>query len=248
MLRSVYLLWLLLIAAPCRAAVNSLDSCNTAVALAERTAHIPVRLLDSISRIESGRRSDDNSLRAWPWTINAEGRGYFYDTKEEAIMAARDFQSRGIMSIDVGCMQVNLHHHPDAFSSLEEAFDPRSNANYGARFLTELFDKFHAWPAATAAYHSQTPGLGDDYARKVLALWNTSDIQSAPTFSPAIPAVQPHFTLRPAPTYQMAFSPPARIIRHNFGPVASGLGNTIPTGRTLAAYRAMPVRLAMRPT
>ena len=43
-------------------------------------------------------------------------------------------------SIDIGCAQVNLMHHPDAFASLEQAFDPMANADYAARFLKQLHD------------------------------------------------------------------------------------------------------------
>ena len=31
---------------------------------------------------------------------------------------------RGVRLMDVGCMQVNLQMHPDAFPSLDAAFDP----------------------------------------------------------------------------------------------------------------------------
>ena len=32
-------------------------------------------------------------------------------------------------------MQINLMHHPDAFASLDEAFEPGRNVAYGAKFL-----------------------------------------------------------------------------------------------------------------
>ncbi len=35
-------------------------------------------------------------------------------------------------------MQVNLGYHPEAFASLEAAFDPRRNVAYATRFLLEL--------------------------------------------------------------------------------------------------------------
>ena len=98
-------------------------------------------------------------MQPWPWTINAEGTGRFFESKAEAIAAVEALQARGVRSIDVGCMQVNLMHHPHAFASLDEAFDPQANAAYGARFLSALHHDLGAWPAATAAYHSQTEKL-----------------------------------------------------------------------------------------
>ena len=50
----------------------------------------------------------------------------------------RAVQAQGVRSIDIGCMQVNLMHHPNAFATLDAAFDPLANALYAARFLTEL--------------------------------------------------------------------------------------------------------------
>ena len=89
---------------------------------------MPDRLMQAIGLVESGRRDPKAAgVRPWPWTINAENVGSFYDTKEQAIAAVQALQARGVRSIDVGCMQVNLMHHADAFASLEEAFDPRAN-------------------------------------------------------------------------------------------------------------------------
>ena len=62
----------------------------------------------------------------------------FFPTREAAIAEVRQLRADGMRLIDVGCMQINLHHHPNAFASLEEAFDPLSNARYAAQFLTEL--------------------------------------------------------------------------------------------------------------
>ena len=76
-------------------------------------------------------------------------------------------QARGLASIDIGCMQINLRHHPAAFPTLEEAFDPLANVRYGARFLSQLYAAHGEWPAAIARYHSGDPVSGQDYARRV---------------------------------------------------------------------------------
>ena len=83
----------------------------------------------------------------------------------------RGLQARGVQSIDVGCMQVNLMHHPAAFASLEQAFDPAANAAYAARFLTALYADTRDWTRATAFYHSQTPERGELYQKRVAAVW-----------------------------------------------------------------------------
>lgn len=138
----------------------------------EREYGIPTHLLSAIASTESGRYHDGLRIRVpWPWTINAEGKGYFFPTKAEAINAVKKFRAHGIKSIDVGCMQVNLYHHPEAFSNLEEAFEPQNNVAYAANFLRNLYDEDHSWKKAAADYHSKTPIRGREYVSQVYSSW-----------------------------------------------------------------------------
>jgi hypothetical protein len=152
--------------------------CETAVASAESSGRLPARLLHAISLTESGRADPNTGLiRAWPWTINAEGAGQFFETRQKAIAAVQVLQARGVHSIDVGCTQVNLMFHPDAFASLQDAFDPRSNAVYAARFLNLLYTATKDWAHAIGAYHSETPALGDAYRAVVMSRWQNPDLK-----------------------------------------------------------------------
>ncbi len=108
-------------------------------------------------RIEAAGRTPTARSTPWPWTINVEGEGHIYNSKAEVIAAVRGYQAHGVRSIDVGCMQVNLMYHPDAFASLDQAYDPAANAVYAAHFLNELYATTHNWQQATALYHSATP-------------------------------------------------------------------------------------------
>jgi hypothetical protein len=216
--------------------------CRAAVAAAERANGIPAHLLSAISRVESGRRDPvTGDWHPWPWTVNAEGQGYFYDTKAQAVAAVRDMQARGIQSIDVGCGQVNLMHHPDAFASLDLAFDPQVNAAYAGKFLKELFDQTGDWTKAVAQYHSATPEIGADYEKKVLAVW-PEESRLAGSFggSPLARAWGATIEARPQ-VGPSGFLPGARTIM-----MAKSAG-VASVGRSLDAYRAAPVRLALQP-
>ena len=150
--------------------------CETAVTTSEYVNLLPARLLAAISLTESGRiEPATGRVRPWPWTINAEGEGQFFESKQQAIAAVKALQARGVQSIDVGCLQVNLMYHPSAFASLDEAFDPRGNANYAARFLNSLYAESKDWTSAIGAYHSETPALGDAYRVLVMARWQNGD-------------------------------------------------------------------------
>ena len=160
---------LLLIAIPAWAETPSpFADCEAAIAAAEKQPRIPDKLMPAISRVESGRFDPvTKRVRPWPWTINVEGTGFFFDAKDQAIAAVREMQARGIRSIDIGCMQVNLMHHPTAFASLDEAFEPAVNARYAARFLIALYRQSGDWSLAAANYHSANVDRGEDYQRRV---------------------------------------------------------------------------------
>lgn len=214
--------------------------CRAAVAAAERANAIPAHLLAAISRVESGRRDPvTDEVHPWPWTANAEGQGYFYDTKAQAIAAVRDMQASGIRSIDVGCGQVNLMHHPDAFLSLEVAFDPQANAAYAGKFLKELFDQTGDWARAVAMYHSATPGIGEEYRKQVLAAWPRESRIAGTVGSPGgSPLARAWGATLAPPASPGMIGPGARKIML---PTAGG-GAVV--GRGLDAYRTVPIRLA----
>lgn len=143
--------------------------CEAAAVVAGRTAGIPERVLPAMALIESGRRGGDGRMHPWPWSINVEGADHVYASRAEAVAAVRGYLAAGIRSIDIGCLQVNLMHHPNAFASLEQAFDPMENALYAASFLRDLHGQSGSWAKAIGEYHSATPALGETYRRMVMA-------------------------------------------------------------------------------
>lgn len=157
------------------------DACTTAIAQAERERQIPAHLLGAIARAESGRFDPvTKQNRAWPWTVMAEGKGRYFDTKRKAIAAVRALQRRGISNIDIGCMQINMYHHSDAFTSLDQAFDPGANTAYAARFLASLHTETGSWELATGRYHSATPEFNRPYRKKVMGMWAEARGRAAP--------------------------------------------------------------------
>ena len=147
-------------------------ACTAAGHAAEQRDALPVNLLISIGMVESGHPDPMTGRFApWPWTVNADGNGQYFPTKEAAEAFVRFAEASGARDVDVGCFQISLQSHPDAFASLDEAFDPASNANYAARFLTQLKSQTGSWTTAIADYHSALPDLGLPYQRQVLAAW-----------------------------------------------------------------------------
>lgn len=146
--------------------------CERATVSAEMAQQLPRAMLFSVSMVESGRfNKTTRKTRPWPWTINAEGQSYYFNSKSEAIAATRQLLEQGMRSIDVGCMQINLRYHPDAFKNLEAAFDPAINVAYSAEFLKRLYARTNSWPDAIAAYHSQSKTRSQPYFARVIDVW-----------------------------------------------------------------------------
>ncbi len=163
-----------------RAAGPDWQACQRAGTVAERQFDLPPGLLLAIGKVESGRGGPGGAAAPWPWTIDARGQGSFFASRDQAVQATRSLLAAGVGSIDVGCFQVNLHYHPQAFASLEEAFDPLANALYAAGFLRALHARLGSWPQAVAAYHSSTPALGLPYGERVLASWKGGEAKPVP--------------------------------------------------------------------
>jgi len=194
--------------------------CAQNIRVQEQRHRIPLGLLTAIGLAESGRTVSGRRA-VWPWTVNAAGEGHFFESKEDAIAFVAQQQAAGVDSIDVGCMQINLKHHPDAFDSLEDAFDPATNVAYAADFLTELRADIKSWIGAARRYHSATPELGNAYGEVVLANWSGPAKQQELKRTAAETAVAANGAAIPAP--------PAADVR----------------SITAAGFlRAMPVRVA----
>ncbi len=159
-----------LLTAPIPAIASSAErSCAEAAAVAETRERLPPGLLLAIGKVESGRRDVAGHRSPWPWTVQAQGTGYFLSSSGDATALVHRLHAAGVRSIDIGCFQINLLQHPEAFADIAEGFVPMINAFAAAAFLRELHAELGSWPAAVAAYHSRTDELGGPYRDQVLA-------------------------------------------------------------------------------
>lgn len=142
--------------------------CGHNAAAAGRDHRVPQGLLPAIAKVETGRsRKAKGEVFAWPWTVMAQGKGRYLPSKQAAIAEVEALQAQGVRNIDVGCMQINLYYHPDAFDSLEAAFDPATNTQAAAKILAGLRTSWGSWTRAVGNYHSNTPTLSGPYRVKV---------------------------------------------------------------------------------
>ena len=185
------------------AAARHWETCAAQTARTERTDGIPHRLLQAIALAESGRwNAERKATIAWPWTVTAEGQGLFFATKAEAIADVEHLHARGVSNIDVGCMQVNLFYHANAFDGLDGAFDPARNVAYASAYLKRMYQYRRSRPEAAAAYHSTTPEFAGPYREKVMRIWK-NERDAPPTRVAARPASNKRATRLAAPPRTM---------------------------------------------
>ncbi len=144
------------------AAADPSDLCDAAAAEAARRTGVPLSVLSAIALTETGRKHA-GSFRPWPWTVNMEGAGHWFDTPEAALNYVDQAHARGARSFDVGCFQINFKWHGAAFASFGQMFDPLANALYAAGFLGDLYAETGSWSLAAGAYHSRNAEFADRY-------------------------------------------------------------------------------------
>lgn len=166
MIRVLFLTALLAMAAsPASAATNPEAVCDAVSKIAAREAGLPPSMLRALTRTETGR-ARAGRLTPWPWTVNMEGAGHWFDDREKALAFARKHHARGATSFDVGCFQINYRWHNKAFGSVEAMFDPLENARYAAKYLLELKAESGSWKTAIGHYHSRTPSRAQEYVAR----------------------------------------------------------------------------------
>ena len=162
--------------------------CHAAAREAAARTGVPEAVLLAISLTETGTKRDGR-FDAWPWTVNMEGKGVWFDTREQALAYALDEQARGARSFDLGCFQLNHRWHGEAFrQSVEAMFDPVATAMYAAKFLGDLYAETGSWEKAAGLYHSRTPDLAAKYAGLFAKHLRTAEARAgAPLDVPDLP-------------------------------------------------------------
>ncbi len=154
---------------PIRQQLHDNAMCISAAKQAGKEYGVSFDLLQTIAIVESGKWSNlQNRYVAWPWTVNINGKGYYFETREEAVKAVKEGLAKHAKSIDVGCMQLNWKYHGKEFGSIEEAFEPEKNVAYSAKYLRSLYKASgRDWKKAAKKYHSSNPKEAEVYTKRL---------------------------------------------------------------------------------
>jgi hypothetical protein len=138
---------------------------------------VPVDVFFSIALQESGKSGRDKFL-PWPWTLNIDKKGHYFDTREEAeialltaMEAAKQQGSVGRVAVGIG--QIYMPSHVNQFVSPIQALDPTENLHYAARLLADhyvytLKNGAPDWWVAVGRYHTPSnKRLASEYKKLV---------------------------------------------------------------------------------
>ena len=136
-------------------------------------ASVPVEIVKRIITHES-KSFFNGEVQPWPWTLNINGVGYYYNTKKEALEAALQALDEDVKKLGIGFGQLEWKYHGQrADWNLAKALDPANNVKMVCDILVESrkSERVKNWADAIAYYHRPVMDkLGRDYASKVLAL------------------------------------------------------------------------------
>ena len=220
------------------AAGSTMQICDTAALNAAQKTGVPINVLQAVTRVETGRQRG-GKLSPWPWTVNMEGKGVWFDSEDEARAFVYKNYKRGARSFDIGCFQINYKWHGQEFASIEEMFEPTTNALYAARFLLRLFNEKGSWDKAAGAFHSRTEKYASKYEKRFASVrQQLTDTPLAPNI-----VVAAYDTAMPVQQTQIA------VRTNNFPLLRAGnrpamLGSLVPLGMTQSIRRFIPFEAA----
>lgn len=125
---------------------------DTAAEIAAAQSGVPLSVLRSITRTDTGRnRGGASHLR--PWTVNMKGTGKRFDTQDAARACVFKHFKRGARSFYPGCFQINHKWHGEAVRSTDGMVGPPANARCVTRFLSRVHGETGGWSRAAEATH-----------------------------------------------------------------------------------------------
>lgn len=135
---------------------------------------IPAALFYAVALAESGKHITDlRAVRPWPWTLNVQGDGRDYPSRQAAVAAGRRALASGSRSIDIGLMQINWRYHARTLRSLEAGLDPYRNLDLAAGILAACYRERGEWWSAVGCYHAPSePQRATRYQMRVKRIWS----------------------------------------------------------------------------
>jgi len=167
--KSVYRSFLLLLILTC----NPLSANTLEQILDEECKMVPRDIVLRVVTHES-KSTYQGRIQPWPWTLNIDGKGYYFSNYHKALLAAIKAHRNGAEKLGIGFGQIEWKYHKDRFDkNIAAALHPRRNIKVVCEILVEAWSskRVKTWEDAIAYYHRPVlDNIARKYAEKVLAL------------------------------------------------------------------------------
>jgi len=175
---------------PARSTAAPAMLCDAAAQYAASKTGVPLSILRAVTLAETGRTSGaDRQFAAWPWAIQSGNRGDWFSDADAALSHVKGLMAQGISNLDIGCFQLNLRWHGEAFGSLQDMISPQQNALYAAQFLQALYAETGDWRSAVGRYHSRDGMRAQAYVSRLETIFNTHVAAAPPQVAPQTYAI-----------------------------------------------------------
>lgn len=120
---------------------------NYFVSISNKTS-VPADILYALAAKETNVKMNNGTVAPWPFTLNVNGKGYWYASYEDMMTAAYEFLNEGITSIDIGLFQVNWRWNGHRVQSIEELGEPKKMALWLRKFFLSITKNIETglWP------------------------------------------------------------------------------------------------------
>lgn len=135
--------------------------------------NVPPEVIWAVARAESNL----GKLGPWPWTLNFQGKGYYFKSRKEMLVFIhKKVKGHRSVNIDIGCMQLNYFYHGGKFTTIDEMTNIYKNMLVASQYLRQLYEankREHSkipenrlWGYAVGDYHSQRNLRGAQYINR----------------------------------------------------------------------------------
>ena len=136
-------------------------------------AGVPSKLLYAVALAESGQSAfSGGAFRPWPWTLNVNGKGRYYRSRQAAWQALQHTLASPEMSVDIGLMQISWRYHQSVLGSGWAALDPYHNLRVAAALLRDCLAAHEHWLPSAGCYHAPNNAYrAEHYSQRVKTHW-----------------------------------------------------------------------------
>lgn len=129
-----------------------------------KKAGVSLAIYYSLLLQESGRNG-----KPWKWTLNHNGKGMYFDSRNEARKYLSEAIEKGDKNIDVGLSQINIRWNGELVKNPLNLLEPKINIAVSAKILKDCMNRFSELRKGLSCYHAgRVVKHGMKYAEKVI--------------------------------------------------------------------------------